>query len=460
MNKFSTRFKLLSFASLILYPTTAFASAKDSLEHIQAPGVASESKSFPEQIMRQKELKSVKVIGPSSSGTEVGPRRDSIEILIERFYADQFRNFQDPKAPYFMFVSKDANLAMGVGGVVRMRGWFDWNGSIPTKGFAPYYIEIPKDPSRRHNLQATPAGTAIFMTLMSHTPKLGYLSAYIEGNFDGYQHIGFKLKKAYVTLNDWTIGYANSTFCDPATLAPTIDGAGPNGQTTRTNVLVRYIHTFKDRWSVGGSFEFPKSAVTELADQTKKCPDYVPDICAMAQYQWDEGLSHVRVSGLLRVMPYRNLIQKRNRNVVGWGAMISGVWKVFNPLSLYASCSVGQGYESYQADFSDSNLDLVPDFRQPGKLYAPTAFGITAGVKYNFLYNLYAAVALGRMQYCPKQHLNDDQYKIGLYSAVNLFWDITPRIRVGAEYLAGRRKNFDGSHGNANRADVLFQFSF
>ena len=47
---------------------------------------------------------------------------DSIRHIIDMFYYDQLRNFSDPAAPYFLFMSKDATLAMGIGGCVRMRG--------------------------------------------------------------------------------------------------------------------------------------------------------------------------------------------------------------------------------------------------------------------------------------------------------------------------------------------------
>ena len=56
---------------------------------------------------------------------------DSVKSLIENFYYDQFRHFQDPAAPYFLFMSKDASLAMGIGGCVRMRGYYDWGGAMP-----------------------------------------------------------------------------------------------------------------------------------------------------------------------------------------------------------------------------------------------------------------------------------------------------------------------------------------
>ncbi len=422
--------------------------------------VSDQIKHFPEKIQEQKLINQTKLIGINIPDSMLTVTQDSAYKLIERFYADQFRNFQDPRAPYFMFMGKNADLAMGIGGMVRIRGWFDWNGSVPANGFSPYLISIPKDPTTKRKLDATPAGTGIFLTLLAHKPWLGYLMAHIEGNFDGYNHVGFKLKKAYVTLNDVTIGYATSTFCDPAALAPTIDGAGANGKIDRTNVLIRYMHTFKNRWTVAGSFEFPKSYIDVVDAQTQKCNDYVPDIAALVQYQWDGGLSHIRLSGLMRVMAYRDLITSQNKNVIGWGAMASGMWKVFQPLTLYASFSIGQGQASYQGDLSIGNYDLIGDLDTPGKLYAPTSFGITAGVKYYFLPNLFACASFGDMHYTPQKHLNDSQYKEGLYGAINLFWDITPRIQVGAEYLMGKRNNFDGTHANANRVDALFQFSF
>ena len=58
-------------------------------------------------------------------GTGADPKADSIRNLVENFYYDQFRSFQDPQAPYFLFMSRDTQLAMGIGGMVRMRGYFD-----------------------------------------------------------------------------------------------------------------------------------------------------------------------------------------------------------------------------------------------------------------------------------------------------------------------------------------------
>ena len=69
------------------------------------------------------------------SGDEPAP--DSVLTFYMKLYQDQFRHFQDPEAPYFMFMSKDSRLAMGMGGTVRMRSYFDLGGAIAQPPFAP-----------------------------------------------------------------------------------------------------------------------------------------------------------------------------------------------------------------------------------------------------------------------------------------------------------------------------------
>lgn len=180
----------------------------------------------------------------------------------------------------------------------------------------------------------------------------------------------------------------------------------------------------------------------------------------MAQYQWDGGLSHIRLSGLFRMSPYRDLLQGRNHDVAGWGVMVSTAVKAARPLTLYASAALGRGQGSYQGDLRIGNYDLVPDPDRPGTLYAPKSLGITAGMKYNFRSNIYACASFGTSRYYRRQNIADSEYRQGFYTAANLFWDLTPRLQVGAEYLWGKRENFDNAHASAQRVDALIQFSF
>lgn len=395
-----------------------------------------------------------------TEGDSLRPNYDSIRSMINLFYVDQFRHFQDPRAPYFLFMSKDANLAMGIGGVVRMRAWADWNGSIPVNGFVPYLIPVPKDPAQLRKLAATPAGTALFFKVIGRNSSIGNYLAYIECNFDGYNNVGFKLKKAYITINDWTVGYSSTTFSDPVANPPTIDGAGPNGEVNRSAVLLRWMHSIKKNWIISAAMEIPKSMVDADSKHTQSISDWSPDLIGFGQYEWDNGTQHIRLSGLFRLIPYRDLITQENKTKAGWALQLSSVFKIARPLTLYATINGGQGYGSYTNDLQIGNYDLVNSPYREGEMYAPFSIGLTAGLKYNFRHNIYACLALGEMRYLPKHPVENTQYKYGLYGAANLFWDINPRFQVGMEYLIGKRKNFDGNSATANRFDAVVQFAF
>ncbi len=381
--------------------------------------------------------------------------------IINMFYYDQFRHFQDPLAPYFMLMSKTSQCAMGVGGAVRMRGWYDWGGAMPNSAFIPYNIEIPGNPARERWFGTTPAGTAIFVTAFGNHERFGRFQLHIEANFNGYGSRDFHLKKAYASVGDWTLGYTNSTFTDPAAQPPTVDAQGPNAETSDTNVLLRWMHTFKERYVVALSVETPAGAIPSRANAYTGCSDYMPDFAAFAQYQWGDG-EHVRLSGIVRGLGYRDLVNAANHKVTGWGVHLSTVFRPVAPLTVYGAVITGKGIGSIVNDLRNSPMDLVGDPEREGRMFAPLSFGWYAALQYHFRPNLFSTVVFSAERFLPKHEPTCENltYKYGLYSAVNVFWDITPRCRTGIEYNFGKRQDIDRQHSWAKRVSLVAQFSF
>lgn len=406
-------------------------------------------------------LRSNKVvfIDGKPASTETQAYVDSIRRVISTFYYDQFRHFQDPGSPYFLFMSKDAQLAMGIGGAVRMRAYYDWGGAVPSPGFAPYLIPMQPDPANRKQFATTPAGTCLFFRVIGRNKTLGDYQLYIEANFNGYQARDFHLKKAYAIINDFTVGYASSTFSDPAAVPPTVDAQGPNNKVGTTSVLVRYMPVVKDKWYFALSAETPSDNIGVDGTNTKQVTNWMPDWAAFAQYEWARG-QHVRLSGVVRTLSYRNLLAEKNHNVVGWGAMISSVAHPHSQITTYLSATYGKGFESTGGDLQIGNYDLVSNPDDPGNMYAPKAFGWNLGVQYNFRPNLFATVQMSQTRFLPSHAISPDEYKYGLYWVANVFWNMTPRMQLGAEFDFGKRQNFSGEHRYARRAGLMCQFSF
>lgn len=387
------------------------------------------------------------------------PSRDSVENQILRFYVDQFRHFSDPLAPYFLFMSRDTQLAMGIGGCVRMRGWYDWGGAIPANGFAPYLIPMTKNPLRMRALGTTPAGTCLFYRVIGRNKALGQYQVYIEANFNGYSSRDFQLKKAYAVLNDVTIGYANSTFSDPAALPPTVDASGPNCKMSATSVLVRWMHDFKKGFTIAASVETPDTHITPVAGQTAAVTDYVPDIAAFTQYAWGSS-NHIRFAGIMRFIPYRNLLKEQNHNVAGGGMQLSGVVHAATQWTFYGCINGGKGFQSLGGDWLMGNYDLIADPKKAGVMKTPWGYGGYAAVQYNFRPNIFASATFGGAAYRPGKMAEPTEYDNGLYMAANVYWNVTARIQVAAEFNLGRRENFDGAKMWARRAGLMAQFSF
>ena len=53
-----------------------------------------------------------------------------------------------------------------------------------------------------------------------------------------------------------------------------------------------------------------------------------------------------------------------------------------------------------------------------------------------------------------------ERYRYGQYLVANLFWNITPDLQVGAEYLRGWRTDFNDQTRHANRLNLAVQYSF
>lgn len=387
------------------------------------------------------------------------PEKDSVRALVENFYIDQFRNSQDPAAPYFLFMSRDADLAMGIGGVVRMRVYDDPGNSMPTPAFNPYDIPLVSDPSNRNHFASTPAGTCLYFRVIGKHSRVGKYQVYIQAKFNGYAARDFKLSKAYGEIGDWTIGYATSTFSDPAAEAPTVDANSGTMSMDFTNLLVRYMHEFKKiGLTVGGSIETPDFRFQEGTDVESR-KTVAPNVAALAQYEWAPG-QHVRLSGIMRFLPYRDLLNGKNYTELGYGIQLSTIFHpVVDAWTVYGILNCGHSYSNSGADFLLGQYDLIVDTERPGRMKTVPGWSYYVGTSYQFSPKVLASVSFGQARMTSHDNPQDN-YKYGLYVAGNVFYDLTPRIKFGAEFNVGKRQDFDLRHAYARRIGLMAQFMF
>lgn len=376
------------------------------------------------------------------------------------FYSREDLAPNDPDAPRFLLLDTKGKIAFGIGGQVYATASYDMDGAVNSNGFATFDIPVPSDPAQRSRLGANVSNSSLFIKLVGKTSRFGMFQLYFQTNFTGNTGgYGFKLKQAYATLAHLTVGLTNSTFVDPATQAPTVDNEGPSGQISDKNILFRYTTPVRKGFSAALSVEMPKVSYT-LSPQTEALSARVPDIPAYVQYSWAPG-QHLRISGIFRDMPYRDLRTGQNRLQPGYGVQISTITNIdtYGFVQLFGHLAYGRGIGQYINDLGGNGFDLVYD-RTAGSLKAPEMMGWTAGIIVNPTSRLQFTGAFSRAQVYDVAELGGDTYRYGQYLDVNGFYNVDANFRIGAEYLHGWRKDYSAQLGQANRIDFLLQYSF
>lgn len=383
------------------------------------------------------------------------------EELAAMFYDTRYLHFQDPRAPRFLFVDRKGRAALGIGGYVKATASYDFDGALPNRDFVTYDIPVPRNPIERNQYQMDASTTRLFLKLVGNNTVLGKYTVYVEGNFRAGQNYGFGLEQAYVNARGFLIGQTWSTFVDPAAAPPTIDYEGPNGMTCVRNVMLRYTFDLSNHWQVALAAESPSVTYTLDESNSMYIRQRMPDIPFYVQYAWNEGNSHIRASGLLRGLSYRDLVTSRNKSVLGWAVQLSGLANITPKMTLFYQGVYGYGYGEYLNGLNGEGFDLIPDPDSRGRLYAPETLGYVAGLRYSFSPKFFMSVSYSQSRlYSKTGALSGNAYRYAQYIVGNAFYNLTPDCSIGLEYLYGRRSNINREDGQANRFNAMIQYNF
>ena len=247
---------------------------------------------------------------------------------------------------------------------------------------------------------------------------------------------------------------------DPAAAPPTIDYEGPNGMTSVRNVMLRYTLDLSKHWQVALAAEAPSVTYTLSDGNNMAIRQRMPDIPFYVQYGWNEGNNHIRVSGLIRGLSYRDLMASRNKSVLGWAVQLSGLANITPKVMLYYQGVYGRGYDRYLNGLNGKGFDLIPDPNNQGKLYAPETLGYVAGIRYSFSQKFFISASYSQSRlYSKTGSLSENSYRYAQYIVGNAFYNLTPDCSIGLEYLYGRRSNMNREDGQANRINAMIQYN-
>lgn len=365
----------------------------------------------------------------------------------------------DNGLPRFALVGKDRAFYLGIGAQFLGEAVYSWGANVNSAiNFTPAAF-TPSTPGNGGSTQFAWQTSALYLNFVAVPGSDNQLGLFLKANFTGANN-NVHLSHIYAKYRGLTIGKTNSLFTDGAAMPMTIDNEGPNGYPDLSLFTAYWTQKFTDKISGAIGLDAPSAEIT-TDGSSKFVNQRIPAIPLYLQYGWAGGDAHVRLSGIVRPMEYRNLAQGKNHTVTGAGIQLSGMTGVYGPLSAQFNVAYGSGIASYLQDDNGLNLDAVA-VGEPGKVKAVKSLGITGGLTYTFSPKVSSNVSYSHLlNSLPDGAVNTSgMYRHGDYVAANVIWTINKFISAGVEYDYGHRKLFDGSTLHANRLQAQFGLTF
>ncbi|MCH5231061.1 MAG: hypothetical protein J1F43_04625 [Muribaculaceae bacterium] len=417
--------------------------------------------------------------------------KDIVVFNIMQENAPQNPNIKDVSR--FTLVGKDSKFYLGMGANVKMVGDFDWGAPITNPNlFAPSALSAA-DAGNKGQTTFSIGQSNIYWNFVALPGSKNQVGLFFDINFLGTTSKPIiAIHHAYLKYRGFTAGYIVSTFTDIKADPVAIDFAGPNAITFIRHPNIYYNAKFgKDKmWSaqIGldmplaeqsdfkeGSYEHGKfndssngqiyKPFTTDGTTTKFVHQRMPDIPLFIQRDWCGHKGWFRVSAIFRDLQYRDLLadnrKGKNRSEFGWGIKASGSTPIVGGLSFTWQGVYGKGVASYIQDLTGEGLDLVPVKNANGKLTTLPTWGAYGTLQYNFgkcaLWNF----TYSQVRAYAKNFGSDwkGMYKYGQYVTSNLIFNISSFAQVGAEYLWGRRMNYNGQQVHDNRIMLMLNVS-
>lgn len=369
------------------------------------------------------------------------------------------KSTKDNGLPRFAIVGKDHKYYISIGAQFLGEGVFDFGDNLSSSTlFTPSAI-TPASKGNRSSLGFGWQTSSIYLNVVAMPGTDNQVGLFFKGNFMGNNN-SFNCFHFYAKYRGLTVGYTNSIFTDGAAEPMTIDFEGPNGYPFITMFTAYWTQNFTKNFSGAIGIDAPSTSIT-TGHESEDVKQRIPAIPLYLQYAWDGGNSHLRLSGLIRPMQYRNMAVQDNKVLTGLGVQLSGMAHIYGPLSLSYNAAYGKGISTYLQDDNGLGLDAVPS-ATVGEMNMVKSMGVTGGLNIALSSKVTSNLVYSHLTNWLSDHsvVDGSQYRYGDYVAANVIYNINKFVAAGIEYNYGHRKSFDKSSLHTNRLQMQFSVTF
>jgi hypothetical protein len=364
-----------------------------------------------------------------------------------------------------------SDAALRIGGRVRMTyvNSFDAIGSDDRFVTSSIPIEGSEAAGKTSRVEFSAAPSRLNFDLRTPT-GVGYMRAFIEGDFAGGLDV-FRLRHAFGQWDRWLLGQAWSTFSDPEAEPDGIDFEGLNAISMARQPQIRWTRPLADRLAFAVALEEANPEITG-AEGVNQVPDLV------LRVRWDpetapfrlgflrEG-SHIQAAVLVRQLRGETENSsgepQQTLSTTGYGINLSGVlpaWFWSEKDKVRWAWNAGKGIGRYISDLNAVGGQDAVFEAELSELEALPVAATYAAYEHWWGPQVRSTLTAGIVWVDNLESQTPDSLKRTERFSLNLAWSPIPRLDIIAEYLWGRRINFDEQSGHAGQLQVGSTFRF
>ena len=354
--------------------------------------------------------------------------------------------------------------------------------------FVTSQIPVPSVRGKRGDFFICPIDGYVDLQVVGFGNTKNEVTGYLKIGTNGV-NTNLTLQRAYVTWRGLTAGLKLTLFQDDyACQPPTIDPEGPSGCISAATYEVSYKSKSYNGFRFAAGLDVPsynssngyyrgpdyytgkdkEGKPIQVTNGEKvsatNYDQYIPDVPLWVEYSFSQW-NRIRLSGIVRNFLYRDLVNDKSRDALGWGVMLSGNIQPAKKWIIYYQFAYGEGIGAYLQDIAGHPYSFVPDAKAPGKMKASPMLGANLGVSFNPTSKLqFNAMFSESRIFDVRDYANAQSeslnYKYALYGAVNCFYNINSFLQLGVEYLYGHRQTWNIHGADDHRIQTQLSFTF
>lgn len=349
------------------------------------------------------------------------------------------------------------NLSKG-GAEVNLYGYIRADASYQAKGASTMYNNIsgvPLEHTAEEAQQKDRLHSTVNVTRFGVNFKTPSVAGEVGGKlemdfFGGTTRDQFRIRHAYITLDQWLIGQTWSTFIAPEYYPETVDAGTFVGSALLRSPMLRYSDNLSAKTSFAVAIEDPKYTATSDPDNEMRLPALVGRL----NHKFDNG-------SLLSGRTFMAEKKTSHDNEWAWGVGLGGKYQLSPQTFLKADYYHVKGDGRFLLWANNSYVIDDKNNIQSNEFDA-----ISAGITHQFNSQLRSTLGYGYMKakddnsFAEIQKTNITQNKELWQGWINAMYNPYKPITFGVEYVYGERETFDGRNGIDNRVNMMASYDF